>query len=148
MTAEGKEKARGQARRAVAKGDIVKSPCEVCGDTKVELHHDDYEKPLEVRMLCQHHHLELHARIERPIPTGPRPTLTLPPCKKCGGTGLGPPSGSDLKALRESAGVSVSAAARGMGCARNWINKVENGQDRAPAAFVAYYVRFEKDPRS
>ena len=35
-------------------------PCEVCGELKVEAHHDDYYKPFEVRWLCGHHHREHH----------------------------------------------------------------------------------------
>lgn len=51
-----------KARRAVQKGDIAKKSCEVCGAVKVQGHHDDYSKPLEVRWLCQKHHKELHRR--------------------------------------------------------------------------------------
>jgi len=41
--------------------NIVKKPCEVCGTTrKIEAHHDDYAKPLEIRWLCKKHHMELH----------------------------------------------------------------------------------------
>jgi|SRR5208282_525360 len=36
-----------------------KMACEVCGGRdKVEAHHDDYTKPLEVRHLCKKHHVE------------------------------------------------------------------------------------------
>ena len=41
---------------AVRDGKLIKQPCEVCGDVKVQAHHDDYGKPLEVRWLCQEHH--------------------------------------------------------------------------------------------
>jgi len=41
-------------------GGLVKEPCEVCGELKVDAHHDDYEKPLEVRWLCRKHHAEHH----------------------------------------------------------------------------------------
>lgn len=43
---------------------LERKPCEVCGATKVEAHHDDYEKPLEVRWLCKQHHSEVHTRQE------------------------------------------------------------------------------------
>ena len=53
---------------AVRKGILSPEPCEVCGDhgkfkdgrRKVQAHHDDYNKPLEVRWLCQKCHHEWH----------------------------------------------------------------------------------------
>lgn len=45
---------------AVQQGQLIKEPCEVCGDVNSEAHHDDYDKPLEVRWLCRKHHNELH----------------------------------------------------------------------------------------
>ena len=45
-------------------GRLVRKPCEVCGELKVEAHHDDYHKPFEVRWLCGKHHRE-HHMIER-----------------------------------------------------------------------------------
>lgn len=47
--------------KALRAGTLVKAPCEVCGSTKVEGHHDDYSKPLVVRWLCRAHHLAHHA---------------------------------------------------------------------------------------
>ena len=46
-------------------GTLIPQPCEVCGATKVEAHHDDYSTPLEVRWLCSLHHHQQHL--------GPRP---------------------------------------------------------------------------
>lgn len=37
---------------AVRSGKLVRRPCEVCGEQKVQAHHDDYTKPLAVRWLC------------------------------------------------------------------------------------------------
>ena len=54
-----KVKARRLLNRAVGSGKIKKQPCEVCGEKKVEGHHDDYAKPLEVRWLCTDHHERL-----------------------------------------------------------------------------------------
>jgi len=45
---------------AIAKGMLVRAPCEACGHEKAEAHHDDYDKPLEVRWLCKLHHMEHH----------------------------------------------------------------------------------------
>jgi hypothetical protein len=47
---------------AVSRKEIVKGVCEVCGAAKVEAHHDDYTKPLEVRWLCRKHHAEHHRK--------------------------------------------------------------------------------------
>jgi len=47
---------------AVRDRRIFKQPCEVCGNIKVDGHHDDYTKPLEVRWLCRKHHKELHRK--------------------------------------------------------------------------------------
>lgn len=51
--------------RAVRSGRLTRLPCEVCGDPHTEGHHDDYEKPLDVRWLCKKHHDEHHFRIAR-----------------------------------------------------------------------------------
>lgn len=45
---------------AVRDGRLVKMPCEVCGASSAEAHHDDYDKPLDVRWLCESHHDEWH----------------------------------------------------------------------------------------
>lgn len=56
---------REQQRRASARemanvyqkrGKLKPRPCEICGDPKVEKHHEDYRKPLEVNWLCKIHH--------------------------------------------------------------------------------------------
>jgi hypothetical protein len=47
---------------AVRDKRLFKQPCEVCGSAKVEAHHDDYSKPLEVRWLCKEHHMAHHWR--------------------------------------------------------------------------------------
>lgn len=47
---------------ALRDGKLTKSPCEECGAEKVEAHHDDYSKPLEVRWLCKKHHMMVHGR--------------------------------------------------------------------------------------
>lgn len=43
---------------AKKRGKIIPKPCEICGALKVEAHHEDYSKPLEVRWLCRKHHKE------------------------------------------------------------------------------------------
>lgn len=39
---------------------LIRQPCEICGETKVHAHHDDYSKPLDVRWLCVKHHTLHH----------------------------------------------------------------------------------------
>ncbi len=40
---------------------ITRQPCEVCGTTEnIHAHHTDYTKPLEIKWLCEKHHLQLH----------------------------------------------------------------------------------------
>jgi hypothetical protein len=37
---------------------LERKPCEICGCEKVEAHHEDYSKPLEINWLCKPHHVE------------------------------------------------------------------------------------------
>lgn len=54
-------KVYGMVARAIIRGDLVRGPCEHEGCTMpVESHHDDYNRPLDVRWLCDKHHGELH----------------------------------------------------------------------------------------
>lgn len=45
---------------AVRDGRLKKEPCEVCEEVRVEAHHADYSKPLEVEWLCSVHHGAKH----------------------------------------------------------------------------------------
>lgn len=45
---------------ALKMGRIFKHPCLVCGVEKVEGHHPDYSRPLDVVWLCNPHHREVH----------------------------------------------------------------------------------------
>ena len=55
-----KIKARNAVTHAVESGKIIPMPCAICGAEKVEGHHEDYSKPLEVIWLCKKHHTEHH----------------------------------------------------------------------------------------
>lgn len=46
--------------KAIRRGELVRQPCEACGSTEVDAHHDDYSKPLDVRWLCRTHHKHHH----------------------------------------------------------------------------------------
>jgi ribosomal protein S27AE len=52
--------ARAKVNNALANGRITREPCEVCGDSVSQAHHDDYRKPMDVRWLCKPHHREWH----------------------------------------------------------------------------------------
>jgi ribosomal protein S27AE len=58
-----------QAARAVGNavraGKLTRKPCEQCGNPKVQAHHDDYSKPLEVRWLCVPCHAAHHVNMRR-----------------------------------------------------------------------------------
>lgn len=45
---------------AVRDGVVKKQPCLICGETKVEGHHPDYSRPLDVVWMCKKHHTETH----------------------------------------------------------------------------------------
>lgn len=57
-----KHLAHRMTQAAIKNGTIIPMPCEVCGELKVEAHHDDYTKPLAVRWLCKKHHWEERKR--------------------------------------------------------------------------------------
>ena len=53
-------RARGSVAYARKQKRLVRQPCEICGGCKTDAHHDDYNKPLEVRWLCRNCHKEWH----------------------------------------------------------------------------------------
>lgn len=55
-----KWRAQKKVQYAVRYGHLQKKPCEVCGEVRVDAHHDDYSKPLQVRWLCRKHHKAEH----------------------------------------------------------------------------------------
>lgn len=59
-----KLRARALVGNAVRDGRLKRCACERCGDERVQAHHDDYTKPLDVRWLCSKHHGEEHRRHE------------------------------------------------------------------------------------
>lgn len=59
-----KRTATSAVSNALRDGRLIKGPCEVCGKKKVEAHHDDYSRPLNIRWLCKKHHTEWHKENE------------------------------------------------------------------------------------
>jgi ribosomal protein S27AE len=57
-----KAQAYNRVNYAIRYGKLLKQPCEVCGCSKVQAHHDDYSRPLDVRWLCVKHHNEHHVK--------------------------------------------------------------------------------------
>lgn len=60
---ERREKYNHASRRtsyAIKMGKIKRQPCENCGAEPAEAHHDDYNKPYEVRWLCKKCHVNWH----------------------------------------------------------------------------------------
>ena len=49
--------ARNAVNNAVRDGRLEKKPC-YCGELKLEGHHEDYSKPLDVEWLCTKHHID------------------------------------------------------------------------------------------
>lgn len=55
-----KTKAKDAVKWAKKTGKLVAQPCEVCGAERVQAHHTDYSRPLDVKWLCTIHHGEAH----------------------------------------------------------------------------------------
>lgn len=51
-----------ETNKLIKSGEIVRTPCEVCGVKKVETHHIDYSDPKSVVFLCRVHHQEAEGR--------------------------------------------------------------------------------------
>jgi ribosomal protein S27AE len=54
------QRARSAVSHALRDGKLVRRPCENCGASRAEAHHEDYSQPLKVRWLCKHHHEAVH----------------------------------------------------------------------------------------
>lgn len=54
--------ARQAVKAAIDGGRLTRGPCYQCGAAKVEAHHPDYSKPLQVIWACPTHHRQLHIK--------------------------------------------------------------------------------------
>lgn len=63
LTAEQRRKDNCRSYSGIYKkrGHLVPKPCQNCGSKEVEMHHEDYDRPLDVTWLCRPCHLALHA---------------------------------------------------------------------------------------
>lgn len=57
-----KANARAYLHVYIKRGVIKKGSCIVCGESKVEAHHENYNQPLVVVWLCKLHHIGLHKK--------------------------------------------------------------------------------------
>ncbi len=55
-----KANARAYAKEYLKRGKIERKNCKVCNSSESQMHHPDYNKPLEVEWYCREHHLDLH----------------------------------------------------------------------------------------
>lgn len=55
-----KENARRAVMKRTYRKKLLKQPCIICRDKKVEAHHHDYTKPFDVIWLCKMHHAAWH----------------------------------------------------------------------------------------
>jgi hypothetical protein len=55
-----RKKARNAISIRLKRGTIQRGTCEVCGAEKTQAHHVDYNRPLDVRWLCNTHHRAVH----------------------------------------------------------------------------------------
>ena len=59
-----KIKAHNDVTHAIERGELVRLPCEKCGNSRSEAHHENYLKPLDVIWLCRVCHVEVHKEKE------------------------------------------------------------------------------------
>jgi hypothetical protein len=58
---------------AVRYKKITKKQCQICGNAKVQAHHEDYSKPLDVTWLCVRHHNDRHIHLRDMKTLGMKP---------------------------------------------------------------------------
>jgi hypothetical protein len=49
-----------EVKLAIISGKLIPKPCEICGRPEFAAHHEDYNKPLDVKWLCVSCHMSLH----------------------------------------------------------------------------------------
>ena len=69
-----KRETRIKTELLIKQGKIRKKPCKVCGEIKVQCHHNNYLDPMDITWLCYEHHLEIHGK---KIDNNPKHTKTI-----------------------------------------------------------------------
>jgi ribosomal protein S27AE len=64
-----KVSANRKVQNCIKRGLLLRQPCERCGSTPAQAHHDDYSRPLDVRWLCPSHHVNWHLFNSPKMPT-------------------------------------------------------------------------------
>jgi hypothetical protein len=59
-------KCRSITNHAIRDRKLIRQNCEVCDLPDGEAHHDDYDRPFDIRWLCFQHHREYHKKHENP----------------------------------------------------------------------------------
>lgn len=52
-----KIKTRDETKRLIRHKRIIKTPCVICQNEKIEIHHRNYDDPKDIVFLCRKHHL-------------------------------------------------------------------------------------------
>lgn len=73
-----KDNCRSYANAYKKRGKLVQVPCEKCGSPKSQMHHHNYDKPLEVEWLCRPCHMRLHQEERRSKLPPPPKYIPLP----------------------------------------------------------------------
>ena len=61
-----KSNARAYANTYLRRGAIKKEKCRSCGKEQTEMHHSDYNKPLDIIWVCRRCHMNIHRGIDSP----------------------------------------------------------------------------------
>ena len=65
QTYKTKRAARRKVATEIEAGRLNRLPCEVCGNTKTDAHHEDYSKPLDIHWMCRGCHIKHEKEMAR-----------------------------------------------------------------------------------